>query len=52
MVEKRELPEIEERLKFVLEGSQLGFWDWDLESGGVKRNERWAEMLGYTLEEV
>lgn len=41
-----------EQLQFVLQGSQLGFWDWDMETGMVTRNERWAEMLGYTLREV
>ncbi|MEW6387061.1 MAG: PAS domain S-box protein [Thermodesulfobacteriota bacterium] len=46
------LRESEERFKFVLEGSQLGFWDWNINTGEVKRNERWAEMLGYTLEEI
>ncbi|MGO9374065.1 MAG: PAS domain S-box protein [Syntrophobacteraceae bacterium] len=44
--------ESEERLKFVLKGSQLGFWDWNIETGAVIRNERWAEMLGYTLQEI
>jgi two-component system cell cycle sensor histidine kinase/response regulator CckA len=42
----------EERLKFALEGSQQGFWDWNLETGEIKRDERWAEMLGYTLQEI
>jgi PAS domain S-box-containing protein len=42
----------EERLKFVLDGSQLGFWDWNIETGDVVRNEQWAAMLGYTLEEI
>ncbi len=37
----------EERLQLVLEGSQQGFWDWNLETGEVKRNDRWAQMLGY-----
>lgn len=46
------LRESEERLKLVIEGSQQGFWDWNLETGEVKRNERWAEMLGYTLPEI
>lgn len=41
----------EERLKMVLEGSQQGFWDWNIETGEVQRNERWAEMLGYTLKD-
>ena len=38
----------EERLKMVLEGSELGFWDWNIKTNEVKRNERWAQMLGYT----
>jgi len=46
------LRESEERLKLVIEGSQQGFWDWNLETDEVKRNERWAEMLGYTLPEI
>jgi|GEM_PF-1317804 len=46
------LRESEERLELVMEGSQLGFWDWNIETGEVHRNVRWAEMLGYTLEEI
>jgi len=46
------LLETEERLALVMEGSQLGYWDWNIETGEVYRNERWAEMLGYTLEEI
>lgn len=46
------LLESEERLKAVLEGSQLGYWDWNIKTNEVKRNERWGTMLGYTLEEV
>lgn len=46
------LRESQECLDFVLKGSQLGFWDWNLETNVVKRNERWAEMLGYTLDEI
>lgn len=46
------LRDSEKRLKLVLDGSQLGYWDWDIATGEVIRNTRWAEMLGYTLEEV
>ncbi|MBI5594223.1 MAG: PAS domain S-box protein [Deltaproteobacteria bacterium] len=46
------LRESEERLKFILDGSQLGTWDWDIDTGEVKRNARWAEMIGYTLPEI
>jgi PAS domain S-box-containing protein len=46
------LREDEERLELVLEGSQQGFWDWDIVTGEVRRNERWAEMLGYAPHEI
>ncbi len=46
------LKQSEERLRFVLEGAEQGFWDWDIASGTVERNKRWAEMLGYTYEEI
>ncbi|GFO58739.1 hypothetical protein GMST_10640 [Geomonas silvestris] len=49
---EEQLRQSNEQLRFVLDGSQLGFWDWNMETGEVARNERWAEMLGYTLDEV
>lgn len=49
---REKLRESEERLSLVMEGSQLGYWDWFIETGEVYRNTRWAEMLGYTLEEI
>ncbi len=42
----------EERLTLVLEGSEDGFWDWDLRTGRIDRSERWASMLGYALAEI
>jgi diguanylate cyclase (GGDEF)-like protein/PAS domain S-box-containing protein len=44
--------EKEEQLRYVLQGSGLGFWDWDIIANKVHRNERWAEMLGYTFNEL
>lgn len=41
----------EERLKMVLDGSEQGFWDWNIETGEVQRNERWAAMLGYAIKD-
>jgi PAS domain S-box-containing protein len=46
------LRESEERLKLVLEGSNDGFWDWNVTTGVVQFSLRWAEMLGYRLEEI
>lgn len=34
------------RLEFVIEGTRLGIWDWDLSSGAVTTNRYWMEMLG------
>lgn len=47
-----QLAQSEEQYRFVLEGSELGFWDWNIPTGKVERNARWAEMLGYTHEEI
>lgn len=46
------LRDSEEQLRLVLEGAELGFWDWNIITGEVKRNERWARMLGYSYEEI
>ncbi|MBL8968828.1 MAG: PAS domain S-box protein [Spirochaetaceae bacterium] len=49
---ERALAEKEEKYRFALEGSDLGEWDWDYPSGRVGRNARWAEMLGFSPEEL
>jgi PAS domain S-box-containing protein len=41
------LRESEERLRFVLEGTSDGIWDWNIESGQVYFNTRYYTMLGY-----
>jgi PAS domain S-box-containing protein len=40
----------EERLQVVLEGSNDGFWDWNVSTGVIFYSPRWAEMLGYQLD--
>jgi PAS domain S-box-containing protein len=49
---QEELREREERLKLALYGADLGAWDWNVQSGHVAFDERWAEMLGYRLDEI
>jgi PAS domain S-box-containing protein len=46
------LGETAQRLNFALRGGQLGLWDWDVPTGRSEVNEIWADMLGYTLDEV
>ncbi|RNI15491.1 PAS domain S-box protein [Methanohalophilus sp. RSK] len=42
----------EERLDLALQGSKAGIWDWYVQSGETVFNERWAEIVGYTLDEL
>lgn len=42
----------DEQMQLVLAGANLGFWDWNIVTGKVYRNERWATMLGYTHKEL
>ena len=41
----------ERRLRQVLEGANDGFWDWNIQTGEVEFSARWAEMIGYKLDE-
>ncbi len=45
--------EIEKRrLDDIINGTKMGTWEWQVQTGDVKFNRHWAEMLGYTLEEI
>lgn len=41
-----------ERLAHIIEGTHVGTWEWDVHTGAIRINERWAEMLGYTVAEL
>lgn len=40
------------RLQNIIEATQIGTWEWNIQTGEALFNERWANMLGYTLEEL
>ncbi|MCK6546446.1 PAS domain S-box protein [Myxococcota bacterium] len=40
------------RLADILEATRTGTWEWNLATGEVRVNERWAELLGYTRAEL
>jgi PAS domain S-box-containing protein len=41
-----------ERLSDILEGTRAGTWEWNVQTGETRHNERWAEICGYTLAEL
>ncbi|WP_181692705.1 PAS domain S-box protein [Natronomonas sp. LN261] len=49
---ERELREVKERLELAVEGANLGIWDWDMTTDEMEFNEQWAQMLGYSLDEI
>ncbi|WP_413229072.1 PAS domain-containing protein [Arsukibacterium sp.] len=36
----------------VLDGTRIGTWQWNVQTGATIFNERWAEIVGYTLDEL
>jgi PAS domain S-box-containing protein len=49
---ERQLLSERERLANVLSGTASGTWEWCVATGEVRFNERWAEIVGYTLDEL
>ncbi len=47
-----ELKEKSKQLALVIDSTAAGIWDWQVQTGEVVYNERWAEIIGYTLEEL
>ncbi len=54
MVEARThaLTDERQRLANILEGTRAGTWEWNVQTGQTRFNERWAEIIGYRLEEL
>jgi PAS domain S-box-containing protein len=46
------LRESKQRLELALRGADLGLWDWNVQTGELIFDQRWANMLGYSLEEI
>jgi len=41
-----------QRLAFILEGTHVGTWEWNIQTGETIFNRRWAENIGYQLDEL
>mgnify|MGYP001134380665 CR=1 FL=1 len=41
-----------EKMNNILEGTNAGTWDWNIKTGDIDINERWALLIGYTRDEL
>ncbi len=46
------IKESQSQLELVLKSTEVGIWDWQVQTGEVVFNERWAEIIGYSLKEL
>ncbi len=49
---ERRLRESQETLSRVIEGANVGLWDWELSSGRVVFSREWKSQLGYAEDEI
>ncbi len=47
-----DLKESEQRLALALRGTDLGLWDWNIETGEMILGKGWLAMLGYAADEL
>jgi PAS domain-containing protein len=41
-----------QRLESIIKAIYIGTWEWHVQTGEVKFNDAWADMLGYSLDEI
>jgi PAS domain S-box-containing protein len=46
------LAEETQRLALVLNGTRAGLWDWNIRTGDIIVNDRWAEITGHPIAEL
>lgn len=49
---QRDLQKSRDSLASVIEGANVGTWEWDVRTDALLINEKWTEMLGYTSQEI
>ncbi len=47
-----ELKGAQTMLANIIEATEVGTWQWNVKTGSVVFNERWATMVGYTLDDL
>ncbi|HEX3033076.1 MAG TPA: diguanylate cyclase [Bacillota bacterium] len=49
---ERKVQETQQRLENIITGADVGTWEWNVQTGELMLSERWAEIVGFTLEEL
>ncbi len=49
---EEEIRKSREQLALAIEGSGAGVWDWNIKDGSLIINERWAEIVGYSMKDL
>jgi PAS domain S-box-containing protein len=49
---ERSLVKEREKLENIIRGTNVGTWEWNVQTGETTFNSRWAESIGYSLEEI
>ncbi|MDM8549703.1 PAS domain-containing protein [Desulfobacterales bacterium HSG2] len=49
---KEAMAEQRQKLADIIRNTNVGTWEWNVHTGETKFNERWAEIIGYALEEI
>ena len=47
-----ELIHEQQRLKSILDGTRVGTWEWNVQTGETVFNQYWAQIVGYELREL
>ena len=51
-IQEHSLTDQKERLELILDVTGVGIWDWQIQTDQLVFNERWAEIIGYTVAEL
>ncbi|MGE4368774.1 MAG: PAS domain-containing protein [Burkholderiaceae bacterium] len=44
--------DLRSRVQGIIDGTRAGTWEWNVQTGETRFNERWAQIVGYTLAEL
>ena len=49
---EQQLENERERLKNIIKGTNAGTWEWNIKKDKIILDNRWSEIIGYSLEEI